>query len=118
MKKLFIAISVVIGAAAAGYYAFPDQVAGYIIDAARSKAGLTKKAVKIDNHSIVYLEGGNGPTILLLHGYTGSKDNWTRFAVNLTKDYHLVIPDIPGYGESSMVEEVSALGRSWGASAD
>jgi pimeloyl-ACP methyl ester carboxylesterase len=53
-----------------------------------------------------------------LHGYTGSKDNWTRFAVNLTKDYHLVIPDIPGYGESSMVEEVSALGRSWGASAD
>jgi len=105
MKKILIAILLVIGAAVAGHYAFPEKVAGYIIDAARSKAGLTKKAIKIDDHNIVYLEGGKGPTIVLLHGYTGSKDNWTRFAVYLTKDYHVVIPDIPGYGESSMIEK-------------
>ena len=107
MKKILIAILVVIAAAVAGYYAFPEKVAGYIIDAARSKAGLTKKAIKIDDHNVVYLEGGKGPTILLLHGYTGSKDNWTRFAVYLTKDYRVVIPDLPGYGESSMIEEAS-----------
>ena len=107
MKKFLIAILVVIVAAVVGYYAFPDKVAGYIIDAARSQAGLTKKEIKIDDHNIVYLEGGKGPTILLLHGYTGDKDNWTRFAVYLTKDYHVVIPDIPGYGESSMIEKDS-----------
>ena len=107
MKKILIAILVVIMAAVAGYYAFPEKVAGYIIDAARSKADLTKKAIKIDDHNIVYLEGGKGPTVLLLHGYTGNKDNWTRFAVYLTKDYHVVIPDIPGYGESSMIEKAS-----------
>ncbi len=107
MKKFLIAILVIIVAAVAGYYAFPEKVAGYIIDAARSKAGLTKKAIKIDDDNIVYLEGGKGPTILLLHGYTGNKDNWTRFAVYLTKDYHVVIPDIPGYGESSMIEKAS-----------
>ena len=107
MKKILIAILVVIAAAVAGYYAFPEKVAGYIIDAARSKAGLTKKAIKIDDHNVVYLEGGKGPTILLLHGYTGSKDNWTRFAVYLTKDYRVVIPDLPGYGESSMIEKAS-----------
>ena len=107
MKKTLIAILVVIGAAIVAYYAFPEKVAGYIVDAARSKAGLTKKAIKIDDHNIVYLEGGKGPPILLLHGYSGNKDNWTRFAVYLTKDYHLVIPDIPGYGESSMIEESS-----------
>jgi pimeloyl-ACP methyl ester carboxylesterase len=50
---------------------------------------------------MVYLEGGKGESILLLHGYTANKDNWTNFAVYLTKDYHVVIPDIPGYGESS-----------------
>jgi abhydrolase domain-containing protein 6 len=93
--------------AVAGYYAFPEKVAGYIIDAARSKAGLTKKAIHIDDHTVVYLEGGKGPTILLLHGYAGSKDNWTSFAVYLTNDYHVVIPDIPGYGESSMIEKAS-----------
>lgn len=107
MRKILITILVVIVAAVAGYYAFPEKIAGYIIDAARSKAGLTKKAIKIDDHTVVYLEGGKGPTVLLLHGYTGNKDNWTRFAAYLTKDYHLVIPDIPGYGESSMIETVS-----------
>ena len=107
MKKIFIAALVLIVAIVASYFAFPDTIAGYIIDAARSKAGLTKKEIKIDDHNIVYLEGGKGPTILLLHGYTGSKDNWTTFAAYLTKNYHVVIPDIPGYGESSMIEEAS-----------
>lgn len=107
MKKIFLAILVVIVAVVACYYAFPDKVAGYIIDTARSMAGLTKKEIKIDDHYIVYLEGGKGPTILLLHGYTGNKDNWTLFAAHLTKDYHVVIPDIPGYGESSMIEKGS-----------
>jgi abhydrolase domain-containing protein 6 len=107
VKKILLAILVVIGVAVVGYYAFPEKVAGYIIKAVRSKAGMTQKAIKIDDHNIVYLEGGKGPTILLLHGYTGNKDNWTRFSVYLTKDYHLVIPDIPGYGESSMIEKAS-----------
>jgi abhydrolase domain-containing protein 6 len=107
MKKVLIGLLVVIVAVVAGYYAFPEKVAGYIIDAARSKAGLTKKEIKIDDHNIVYLEGGKGPTILLLHGYTGDKDNWIMLAPYLTKNYHVVIPDIPGYGESSMIEKAS-----------
>jgi abhydrolase domain-containing protein 6 len=107
MKKILVAILVVIVAAFAFYYLFPEKIAGYLIDSARSKAGLTRKEVKIDDHTIVYLEGGKGPTILLLHGYTGNKDNWIRFAPYLTKDYHVVIPDIPGYGESSKLAEAS-----------
>jgi pimeloyl-ACP methyl ester carboxylesterase len=86
---------------AAVYYLFPESVANYFINAERSKAHLSEKEIKIDDHNIVYLEGGTGPTILLLHGYSANKDNWTRFAANLTKDYHVVIPDLPGHGESS-----------------
>jgi pimeloyl-ACP methyl ester carboxylesterase len=107
VKKVLIAILVLIVALVACYYAFPEKVAGYMMDAARSKAGLTKKEIKIDDHNIVYLEGGKGTTILLLHGYTGSKDNWVMLAPYLTKDYHVVIPDISGYGESSMIEKAS-----------
>ena len=107
MKKILVAILVVIAAAFAVYYLFPEKIAGYLIDSARSKAGLIRKEVKIDDHNIVYLEGGKGPTILLLHGYTGNKDNWILFAPYLTKDYHVVIPDIPGYGESSKLEKAS-----------
>jgi len=107
MKKILIAVLIVIVALVAGYYAFPEKIAGYMINAGRSKAGLTKKEIKIDDHTLVYLEGGKGPSILLLHGYAGSKDNWPSFAAYLTKDYHVVIPDIPGYGESSQIEKDS-----------
>jgi abhydrolase domain-containing protein 6 len=107
MKKILIAILVVIVAIVAGYYAFPEKIAGYMINAARSKAGLTKKEIKINDHTIVYLEGGKGSTILLLHGYTANKDNWISFASFLTKDYHVVIPDIPGYGESTKSMDIS-----------
>jgi abhydrolase domain-containing protein 6 len=107
MKKILTAILVVIAALAAGYYLFPETAAGIIINAARSKAGLTKKEVKIDDHNIVYLEGGKGPSILLLHGYTANKDNWTLFAGYLTEKYHVVIPDIPGYGDSTMLMDSS-----------
>jgi abhydrolase domain-containing protein 6 len=105
MKKLLIVLLVIIVAAAGAYYVFPEKVAGFLISQARSKAGLSKKAIKIGDHNIVYLEGGTGPeTILLLHGYSANKDNWIRFAAYL-KDYHVVIPDLPGHGESSKLAD-------------
>ena len=74
------------------------------VKAGRHSAGLAKKEIKVDDHKIVYLEGGKGQTILLLHGFAANKDNWIRFAKYLTKDYHVVIPDIPGFGESSQIQ--------------
>ncbi len=101
MKKILAAIVIVIVILIAAYYIFPETAAGIMIDAGRWKAGLTKKEIKIDDHNIVYLEGGKGQSILLLHGYTANKDSWNDFAYYLTKEYHVVIPDIPGYGEST-----------------
>jgi abhydrolase domain-containing protein 6 len=101
MKKLLYTIIALIVLIVIGYYAFPEQIAKFFISAERSKANLIKKEIKIDDFNIVYLEGGTGPAILLLHGYAANKDNWPRFAAYLTKDYHVVIPDLPGHGESS-----------------
>jgi len=106
-KKVLSVIVILIIALAVFYYAFPEKVGGLMLKAAASQAGLTKKEIQIDDHKIVYFEGGKGPAILLLHGYTGSKYNWIKFAPYLTKDYHIVIPDIPGYGESSKIEKDS-----------
>ena len=69
----------------------------------RGLAGLSKKSIQIDNHKIVYVEGGKGETVLLLHGFGGDKDNWTRFSKYLTKKYHVIVPDLPGFGESSKI---------------
>jgi len=49
---------------------------------------------------MVYYENkGQGETAVLLHGFTGNKDNWLRFAAFL-KDTHLIIPDLGGHGDT------------------
>lgn len=105
MKKFLVILLVVIVAAVGLYYVFPEKVVGFLVSQARTRAGLTKKEIRIDDHKIVYLEGNPGrETVLLLHGFSANKDNWLLFSQYL-KDYHLVIPDLPGFGESSKVAD-------------
>ena len=42
----------------------------------------------------------DAPTLVLVHGYTGSKENWYRMARAFGGRYRLVIPDLPGWGQS------------------
>src|SRR6516225_3253184 len=44
--------------------------------------------------------GGNGPSLLLLHGYPQTGVMWHRVAALLAPHHTLVIPDLPGYGWS------------------
>jgi haloacetate dehalogenase len=44
--------------------------------------------------------GGDGPPVLLLHGYPQTHIAWRRLAPELEKHYTVVIPDLPGYGAS------------------
>ena len=48
--------------------------------------------------------GGNGPPLLLLHGYTETNVMWHRVAPALAARFALVIPDLPGYGWSAVPE--------------
>jgi abhydrolase domain-containing protein 6 len=89
------------------YFLFPETLFNLAVKAGRHSAGLVKKEIQIDDHKIAYLEGGKGETILLIHGFGANKDNWARFSKYLTSDYHVVIPDIPGFGESSQIQKDS-----------
>lgn len=46
------------------------------------------------------LRVGAGPTLLLLHGGTGSWTHWVRNIEPLSRHFSLVVPDLPGMGES------------------
>ncbi len=70
----------------------------------RGKAQLIEKTVQVGDHKIVYLEGGTGETVLLVHGFGGDKDNWTRFAQQLAGKYRIIAPDLPGFGDSTRLE--------------
>ncbi|HUA80887.1 MAG TPA: alpha/beta fold hydrolase, partial [Dyella sp.] len=70
-------------------------------------AQLQKHSVQAGDTRWVYYEGGQGPTILLLHGFAARKEVWLKVAPLLTAHFHVVIPDLPGWGESSRIAGAS-----------
>ena len=81
----------------------PERTTSLMIGAERAASGLSHKTTVVDGETWHYLEGGpaDGEVLLLLHGFGGDKDNWTRFARSLTRDYRVIAPDLPGFGESA-----------------
>ena len=61
------------------------------------------KTVNVDGLDIFYREAGknSNPTILLLHGFPSSSHMYRDLIKDLSKDYHLIAPDYPGFGQSS-----------------
>ncbi len=53
--------------------------------------------------------GGNGPPLLLLHGYPETHVAWRLIAPQLAGSFTLIVPDLPGYGDS----RVRSTGRRW-----
>jgi pimeloyl-ACP methyl ester carboxylesterase len=103
MKRLSMYLVVLVAAVTGLMALFPEQSAKLGIDAERSLSGLVYKTVVIGDETWHYLEGGpkDSEVVLLLHGFGGDKDNWTRFSRSLTGDYRVIAPDLPGFGESS-----------------
>ena len=54
----------------------------------------------IDGGKIFYAVAGEGPPVLLLHGFGGEIWMWERQVAALSKQYRLFIPDLLGYGYS------------------
>src|SRR5690348_6148670 len=89
-----------------GSYLFAPQWlmrAGHLREAMAAK--LETHSVQVGDTRWSYYEGGEGPTIVLLHGFAGDKDVWLPVAALLSAHFHLVIPDLPGWGESSRVAQ-------------
>jgi pimeloyl-ACP methyl ester carboxylesterase len=82
-------------------YLAPRAVTIFALKPERKRSGLVRKEITLTNGlHYVYLEGGHGETLVLLHGFGGNKDTFTRVARYLTNDYRVIIPDIIGFGES------------------
>ncbi|AZS17248.1 alpha/beta fold hydrolase [Paenibacillus lutimineralis] len=54
--------------------------------------------------SVAYQEQGQGQTIVLLHGFCGSSAYWEKLAPLLSREYHIVMPDLRGHGASGAPE--------------
>jgi len=72
--------------------------------ASESFSDVKYKTVTVEGQEIFYREAGdpNAPTILLLHGFPTSSHMFRELIPELAEKFHLVAPDYPGFGQSSM----------------
>jgi pimeloyl-ACP methyl ester carboxylesterase len=83
-------------------YLAPFPATNMLLNAERTHSRLDRKEITLaDGMHYVYLEGGDGDALMLLHGFGADKDSMTRVARWLTPHYRVVIPDLLGFGESS-----------------
>ena len=63
--------------------------------------GFERRRVATDGADIHLATGGDGPPLLLLHGYPQNHLIWHAVAPRLAERFTLVMPDLRGYGEST-----------------
>jgi len=64
--------------------------------------GFSTRTVTIDGCTISATIGGHGPAVVLLHGYAEDSRMWKPLAVVLAPRFTVIVPDLPGIGNSSI----------------
>ena len=92
----------------------------------RRLLGVQRRSAVVDGQRVVYLEIGRGEPLLLLHGLGADKDNFLLTAWSLRRRFRVIVPDLPGFGDSDkpldasyrvpvQVERLRAFARALGA---
>jgi pimeloyl-ACP methyl ester carboxylesterase len=64
--------------------------------------GIASRKATIDNLEIHYLTAGQGPAVILLHGYAETSRMWRPIIPLLAKKFTVIAPDLPGIGDSAI----------------
>lgn len=67
--------------------------------------GFQNRAVPVDGGTVNVTIGGNGPPVVLIHGYAESSRMWKPLAKVLAPTYTVIAPDLPGFGASSIPKD-------------
>lgn len=58
-------------------------------------------AASVNGIEMYYEVSGNGPPLVLLHGFGGLGQNWNSIRGEYTNAYHVIVPDLRGHGRST-----------------
>ena len=94
------------------------------IDSEAADKRIASKSAVVDGVQLHYLMAGQGPAVLLLHGYAETSRMWRPLIPKLAEKFTVIAPDLPGIGDSSIpsdkidmisaAERIHALVRSLG----
>ncbi|MFO8086784.1 MAG: alpha/beta hydrolase [Bacteroidales bacterium] len=60
-------------------------------------------------NSLHYQIKGSGPPMVLLHGFMESLDLWQPYLPSLTKDFSVVMINLPGHGNSPVLSDTHSM---------
>lgn len=101
MKKILIVIFTFLALGIGIVYLFPEQALKAEYARQEFIAGAEVRYKVVEGERWSYLEAGQGELIVLVHGYTGSKENWLPIMGYLAKSHRVIAVDLPGWGEST-----------------
>ena len=62
------------------------------------------KSASVRGTDIAFRMAGNGPPLLLLHGFPQTNVMWHRIAPSLAESHTVIAADLRGYGDSAVPE--------------
>lgn len=63
---------------------------------------ITSEIRNVNNVQLHYLSAGQGPVVILLHGYTQTSRMWRPLIPLLSDRFTVIAPDLPGIGDSEI----------------
>ena len=91
----------------ASWYVIPMRWMRLLSFLSRAVTGFRSRNTVVDGVKWHYLEGGHGPTLVILHNIAGEADHWLGVAGPLRREFHVLVPDLPGFGQSQKPEGLS-----------
>jgi pimeloyl-ACP methyl ester carboxylesterase len=76
-----------------------------------SRLPIPVRTANVDGLEVQYLEAGQGPAILLLHGYAETSRMWRPLIPRLAERFQVVAPDLPGIGGSGIPKDGLDMAR-------
>jgi pimeloyl-ACP methyl ester carboxylesterase len=101
LKFLGVLVALVVVVLGGSYLLAPQWLLRAHVTRQVMAAHVEEHTLRAGDTTWSYYEGGQGPTLVLLHGFAADKTVWLTLAGQLTAHFHVVIPDLPGWGESS-----------------
>ena len=100
MPAFAVVLLVLLAALVTSWYLYPKPWAGLLLGLWRKRLGLSSCTVSVDGIRWHFLRGGKGPVLVLLHGFGADAGCWLPLASKIGQQFSLVIPDLPGFGQS------------------
>lgn len=84
------------------------------LEAERLRSGVELQVLELPSGPTeVLVRDGEGPAVVLVHGFNAEKDIWLAFVRELPDHWRVVVPDLPGHGGTAAPPADTALTGDW-----